>query len=84
MTTATALGEYQEKRRFLFHAGVAALLLLVEFVMLPFLDYNRKINYVRYSQICAVLKFVVVKYFYMENIGNLAGILRIFVNLRIC
>lgn len=41
---------------------------------------RRKI--VRYSEICAILKFVVLKYFYIDNIGNLAGILKMFVNVK--
>lgn len=39
-------------------------------------------NYVGYSEICAILKFVVLKYFYIDNIGNLAGILKMFVNVK--
>lgn len=40
MMIATALRKYTQKRRFLFHARVAALLLLAEFVILMFLDYK--------------------------------------------
>lgn len=40
MMIATAPRKYTEKRRLLFHARVATLLLLAEFVILMFLDYN--------------------------------------------
>lgn len=63
--------------------GVSFRDLVRNFVITKRFATNARLNYIRYSEIFGNLKFVVLKVFYIESIGILAGILKKFVNLKI-